>query len=478
MTRRSLPPLLLLAVAALAGCAGGAPVDVRDAATAAPAQWHAPLPHDGRIEDLNRWWQQFDDPLLSDLQTAAQAVNPTLASARSRIEQSRATRVAAGASLLPTLDANANASRGRQQPDLPVTNAYSAALQAGWEIDLFGRNQAAWEAARARYAGAQAGWHEARVAVAAEVASTYLQLRSCEAQLVKVQADTTSRNETSRLTDLATKAGFQAPAAAALARATAAQGNSLYVQVKAQCDSNVKALVALTGFEEPALRSRLADRAGTLPVPSLIGVGTVPADVLNQRPDIFAAARDVEAAGAEVSQAKAARLPRVTLGGSYGRMRIETSAYELEGPSWSVGPLTVSLPLFDGGARAANVDAARARYDESTVTYRAKVRGAVREVEQALLDLDSTEARRDSARAAADGFDASYRAVEAKYRGGLGSLFELEDARRSALQAQINLVDLERDRVAAWISLYRALGGGWTPAAPAPSSDAPQPTTP
>ena len=316
------------------------------------------------------------------------------------------------------------------------------------------------------------------MAVAAEVASTYLQLRSCEAQLVKVQADTTSRNETSRLTDLATKAGFQAPAAAALARATAAQGNSLYVQVKAQCDSNVKALVALTGFEEPALRSRLADRAGTLPVPSLIGVGTVPADVLNQRPDIFAAARDVEAAGAEVSQAKAARLPRVTLGGSYGRMRIETSAYELEGPSWSVGPLTVSLPLFDGGARAANVDAARARYDESTVTYRAKVRGAVREVEQALLDLDSTEARRDSARAAADGFDASYRAVEAKYRGGLGSLFELEDARRSALQAQINLVDLERDRVAAWISLYRALGGGWTPAAPAPSSDAPQPTTP
>ncbi|MET0348928.1 MAG: TolC family protein, partial [Rhizobacter sp.] len=223
--RRSLPPLLLL-VAALAGCAGGPPVDVRDAATAAPAQWHAPLPHDGRIDDLNGWWKQFDDPLLSDLQAAAQVVNPTLASARSRIEQSRATRVAAGASLLPTLDASANASRSRQQPDLPVSNAYTAALQAGWEIDLFGRNQAAWEAARARYAGAQAGWHEARVAVAAEVASTYLQLRSCEAQLVKVQADTTSRNETSRLTDLATKAGFQAPAAAALARATAAQGNA------------------------------------------------------------------------------------------------------------------------------------------------------------------------------------------------------------------------------------------------------------
>jgi len=106
------------------------------------------------------------------------------------------------------------------------------------------------------------------------------------------------------------------------------------------------------------------------------------------------------------------------------------------------------------------------------------VRGAVREVEQALVDLDSTEARRADALTAADGFDASYKAVEAKYRGGLGSLFDLEDARRSALQAQINVVDLERERVAAWITLYRALGGGWTPAATAPSSDAPQPTTP
>jgi len=201
-------------------------------------------------------------------------------------------------------------------------------------------------------------------------------------------------------------------------------------------------------------------------MPALIAVGTVPADVLNQRPDLYIAAREVEAASADVSQARAARWPRVSLSGSFGRMRLETSAATIEGATWAAGPLSISLPLFDGGTRRANVDAARARYDEAAVTYRASVRGAVREVEQALVQLDSAEARRNDARTAAEGFETSYRAVEARYRGGIASLFELEDARRSALLAQVSLVDLERDRVAAWITLYRALGGGWTPVPP------------
>lgn len=466
--RRSLPPLApLLLAALLTACAGGPPpADVRDLAATAPAQWQAPLPHQGNAADLAQWWQQFNDPLLSDLMQAAQEVSPTLATARTRIEQARATRVSAGATLLPGLNAAASASRGVQDPSMPITNTGSAALQASWEIDLFGGNRAGWDAARARHAGAEAGWHEARVAVAAEVASTYLGLRACEAALEKVQADAGSRAETSRLTEIAAKAGFQAPAASALARASAAQGNSLYLQQKAQCDTSVKSLVALTGFAEPDLLTRLGASTGTLPVPALIAVGTVPADVLNQRPDLYIAARDVEAASADVSQARAARLPRVSLGGSFGRMRVETSAGTSEGTTWAVGPLAVSLPLFDGGTRRANVDAARARYDEAAVTYRAKVRDAVREVEQALVQLDSAEARREDARTAAEGFDASYRAVEARYRGGLASLFELEDARRSALQAQISVVDLERDRVTAWITLYRALGGGWTATPP------------
>ena len=124
--------------------------------------------------------------------------------------------------------------------------------------------------------------------------------------------------------------------------------------------------------------------------------------------------------------------------------------------------MTVSLPLFDAGARRANVVAARARYDEATSAYAATLRDAVRDVENALIALQSTADRNGDAQVAAENFERSYRATEARYKSGFGTLFELEDARRSALAAQNTLIDLRRERVAAWIALYRALGGGWS----------------
>lgn len=453
----------LLAAMMLAGCAGTGPVATPDAAAALPAaQWHAPLPHDGRIGDLKRWWEQFDDPLLAGLVEAAQQVSPTLADAQSRIGQARAARVAAGAALGPTLDLNASASRGK--PDLvsPVGNSASASLQAGWEIDLFGANRAGRHAAQARLAGAEAGWHEARVSVAAEVASAYLQLRACEAQLEQTRLDAASRAETARLTDLSMKSGFQSPANADLSRASAAQASAQFKQQASQCELLIKSLVALTAIEEPALRDRLGAGRGVLPEPAQLVVARVPAEALAQRPDLFASALEVEAASAETAQAQARRLPRVTLAGHVGPARFETGGVTNDGTVWSVGPLTVTLPLFDGGVRRADVDAARARYDAAAAGYAASVRRAVREVEEALVTLDSTAARSEDTRVAVEGYERSYRATEARYRGGLASLFELEDARRSWVAAQSSLIDLKRERVTAWISLYRALGGGWT----------------
>ena len=199
-TPRSTPrstPLAALALAMLvAGCASPGPS--RDlpslAAPATPTQWQAPLPHGGNAADLARWWQQFDDPLLAELVSAAQGASPSIASARSRIEQARAARVASGAALGPTLDASASASRGRNDlgSDL-IGNSYAAGLQAGWEIDLFGANAAGRDAAQARLDGAQASWHDARVSVAAETASSYLGLRACEAQLAQTRLDAGSR---------------------------------------------------------------------------------------------------------------------------------------------------------------------------------------------------------------------------------------------------------------------------------------------
>jgi multidrug efflux system outer membrane protein len=431
-----------------------------------PQQWYAPLPHNGQVSDLKEFWQRFDDPLLAELIVAGEEVSPTIASARARIEQSRATRVAAGAALMPSLDAVSSATRTREELTMPVLNATSSELQASWEIDVFGSNRAARNAAQARLTSAQASWHDARVSVAAEVANAYLQLRFCEALVVEFQVDAQSRGETARLTALAQQGGFQSPANAALARAGSAQSNSNLTQQRAACERNVKSLVALVGIEEPELRSKLAARTAQLPQPREILVTTVPAQALAQRPDLISAARELEAASADVKQSEALRYPRIFLSGSIGAARVETSSQTDDGTVWSVGPVSVSLPIFDGGRRRANVEASRAQYDSAVATYEARLRQAVSEVEQSLISLQSAADRaRDAQQAAAD-FQVSFVAAQDRYNGGLGSLFELEDARRDAVQARIDLVELESDRVSSWISLYRALGGSWDSPAP------------
>lgn len=467
---KNLRHLALVGVAVLqSGCANLPSGDTTPMDGAAPPTWFAPLPHGGNTSDLVAWWEQFNDPVLSEFIASAQAASPSVALAASRIEQSRAAQVAASGALLPTLDAQASGSRGRQDLNMPLTTSTAAGLVARWELDLFGANRAAQAAAQQRLAGAQASWHEARVSVAAEVATRYVNLRACGAQVQTAQADARSRAETARLTDLAAKAGFQAPASSALARASSAQGASLLAAQQARCELDIKALVALTGLDEPLLRQRLEQQRlavgdsawWAVPQPAQLNITQVPGQVLAQRPDVAAAQREWQARQADVAQRRAQLLPQISLSGNVSAARSSVGGVSSDGTVWSLGPLMVTMPLFDAGARRANVNAAQASMVEAGVAYRAAVRNAVREVEEALINLQSTADREAQAQTATTGFSESFKASQARYRAGLASLFELEDARRTAVQAQSALIDLQRERSVAWVSLYRALGGGW-----------------
>jgi multidrug efflux system outer membrane protein len=460
----------------ITACATQTPPSSVPAAT--PSQWYAPLPgnntsaqpdsnasahlpHNGTLTDLSQWWQLQGDPLLAQLINAAQAVSPTIASAKSRIEQSRTARVAAGAALLPTLDASLSATKNSAQPPLPALTAVQGGLQSSWEIDLFGANRGSRDAAQARFEGAHAGWHDARVSVAAEVANQYYSLRTCEKLLSVTINDAASRAEISRLSDLSSGAGFQAPATAALARATAAEGSGRVKQQRAQCEIDLKALVALTALPEPELRQKLA---ATSPAPeqtATIAIASLPAQTLAQRPDVFAAEREVAAASADVGSAQAHRYPRLSLSGSVGAASFRVGGESANLTTWSIGPLALTLPVFDGGRSRANVEAAKGRYEEAVANYRARVRQAVREVEEALVNLQSSSARRDDVLVAAEGYRTSFNATESRYKNGFASLVELEESRRTMLAAEITAVSLERERRTAWIALYRAAGGGW-----------------
>ncbi|MBY0465950.1 MAG: TolC family protein, partial [Burkholderiales bacterium] len=263
---------------------------------AMPATWQAPLPHGGTVARLADWWRQFDDPLLAQLVVAAQAVSPDVASAAARIAQAEAVSTAAGAARLPSLNAAAGVTRGRSDLITPVATTLTAGVALSWELDVLGGQRAAQQAALWRLAGAEAGWHGARVTVAADVASLYLSLRACEAQTALDEAELRSREHTARLVGLTQQAGLASGLQANLAEAAAASASAQLRARRVQCGQAFQALRALTGMPASELTAQLAARTGQLPAPAHVAVDTVPGRVLGQRPDLFAAARSVEAA--------------------------------------------------------------------------------------------------------------------------------------------------------------------------------------
>jgi NodT family efflux transporter outer membrane factor (OMF) lipoprotein len=453
------PGLALAASLTLTACA--LPTPPSTVTQDAPLQWQAPLPHNGSVQGLANWWHGLGDPLLVNWIEQAQMHSPTVAAAATRIAQSQAERIAAGAALLPALDAAASANRMSQQSALPMGTTVQAALQASWEIDLFGARRFDVDAAQARLAGAKASWHEARVSVAAEVASQYYSLRACQRLQEVALQDAKSRADTARLTDLSAAAGFQAPASSALARASAAESRGRAIGQRALCDLDVKALVALSAVPEPQLRLELQDNATDNATEPMTAIAALPAQTLSQRPDVYRAEREVAAASVDIGSAQARRYPRLSLSGQVGAANFRSTGTSTTLTAWSIGPLALTLPLFDGGTRRANIDAAVARYDQAVIQYRASVRQAVREVETALVNLDSSAQRATDAQVALDGYRTFFVASDSRYRNGLASLLELEDARRTRLAAENAAINLQRERRLAWVALYRAAGGGW-----------------
>jgi multidrug efflux system outer membrane protein len=453
---------LTLAAAALvlAGCATVAP----DAAPppAPAATWQAPFPHGGDAKLLADWWQGFDDPQVAALIADAQAANPTLAQALARLAETRAGLRSARAQAGPAVTGTALLQRASNaSTSLVATTQASIGADASWELDLFGGLGHRVDAARARTEGAALGWHDARVSLAAEVAQTYIDLRSCEALVAVYEQEAASQATSAKLTGDKVRVGFEAPANGALADAAAAQTRDRLRAQDADCAQLIKALVMLTGQAEPALRERLAAARARLPRPAEFSLPALPAALLAQRPDIAAAERELVAAAADAGWADAQRYPRITIGGTIAVGFLRFGGQTEDAVSWGFGPQLV-LPLFDGGARNAQRDAALARVDGARAALDGKLRNAVREVESALVRVDAATRREADAIAAAQGFRAYFEAAESRWKIGAGSLIEMEDARRVALAAQAGLIGVQRERVAAWVALYRAAGGGWS----------------
>ena len=439
---------------------------VAQAKSGIASQWLASsdtLPHGGSATVLENWWRQLGDPVLVELIDSAQKASASTAQAALRVAEARGTLTVADAATLPALDATLSQSRAAFSFGGPVglRTQIQGQLQSSWEIDLFGKRFREREASLARANARVADWHDGRVSVAAEVANSYVQYRFCEQQIGVLAADAKSRDETSRLTDLASNAGFQPPATAAVLRAGAADARRRLIVQKGDCAIALKSMVALTAIPEAILVQKLQPGSAQLPALLSFQIDRIPAQALAQRPDLWAAELDLAAASADIGAAQAARYPRLSLIGSIGPLRFVSGGTVINATTWSFGP-SISLPLFDGGKSLANIEISKTGYAAALSAYRAKTFVAVKEVEQALVHIATANERQTDTQIAAKGFKDSLNASSAKWKAGIGSLLELEDARRQSLAADVELGILKRDLLIAWIGLYRAAGGGWT----------------
>ena len=439
----------------------------------------APLPHRGKVSEMRAWWQMWQDPLLLELIDSAEQRSPSLSIARKNIIDAHLARVGAQANLQPTVDAFAQSAR---EPNVgakgaPLTTVNLVGVRPAWEIDLFGAGSALRDAADHRLVGAAASWHAARVSVAAETASLYNQWRNCH-----LQAQITGEIATSLSLSLAglsqmVRSGLDTPNSLANAEAILAQTRNHALFTQYTCDVLIKSLVVLTGWGEPLLRERLngfvslGDKGGKvgdeglkLLVPPFT-IDVIPADTLSQRPDLAALHQDLLVVLDEIDSTRASRWPRLSLVGQIGYAQVRSDSVN-SSTAWSLGPLQLVVPLWDGGVRKARIRSAELRYRESVVVYEAQVRQAVREVEQALLQVNDTKARWDGARTAEQSLARAEQSLREAQRAGLNSPLSVEEGRRARLNARLTTLQAQSDHNTSWLALYRAVGGSWDSTSP------------
>ena len=457
--RRLLASTLALA---FAGCAVGPNYRLPDATTVGvPAGWHAKLPHAGDVTELTQWWRRFDDPVLTHLIATAEQNSPTLALAVGKVRAARASVESSRGALFPSLSGSGSVTRGKDQfaaaPGLTTTK--SASADAAWELDLFGGNRRSLEVNKARLASAEADWHDARVTLAAEVADAYTLAREYQNLLSLYTEEFASRQATEQLTALKIREGLTASSDALSIEASTASSANTRESQKGLYAQQINLLVSLTGLSYAKIENAFGEQGD---IPQLRDAITLalPASIVSQRPDVRSSERQLAAASADIGVAIADRLPSLTLGGAIGINATRAGGSTTTQRTWSFGP-SLSVPLFTGGRAAAKVESARASYDQALASYRSSVLTAVKEIEDALVRIDTIGQRAAFAEKATANYRAYFVALEESYRAGRSSLLELEDARRQSLASQETLFAVRLEQAQSWIALYKAAGGGW-----------------
>ncbi len=440
--------------------------------------WKPAQPRDG--SDLGAWWKVYDDPVLNGLVDNLNASNQTIAQAEANYRQALGLVRGARSGFYPTVGAAAGMTRagsGGQSGSSSsssggnVYNQYSLTGSVSWELDVWGRVRRSVESSEASAAASLADLGATRLSAQAALAQTYLQLRVLDEQKRLLDATVAAYEKSLQLTQNRYEVGVAGQADVAVARTQVESTRAQSIDLDWQRGQYEHAIAVLMG-QAPSQFS-LPPAVFTLKLPQ-IPVG-LPSELLERRPDVAAAERRAAAANAQIGVAQSAWFPSLTLSAD-GGFRNGEFAELLTAPArfWSLGP-ALALTLFDGGAREAQVEQARASYDAQAAAYRQAALTGLREVEDYLIQLRVMEQEQIVQRRALESARESLRLMQNQYRAGLVDYLSVAVVDATALNSERNALSLLGSRLAASVNLIVALGGGWEglpPAGTAPAETA------
>jgi NodT family efflux transporter outer membrane factor (OMF) lipoprotein len=482
MTSRA--AIVVLVLLSAAGCTVGPNYRRPDVVT--PPSWGelAPTaPTDGRSEAIadgipTAWWTTFDDQLLLSLIARTVQANLTLQQADARVREARALRRIAAADLWPQVGASGSYTRERSSKNGVGAgkagngfNLFQAGFDANWELDVFGGNRRAVEAADASVEAAADDRNAVLVSLMGEVGVEYVTYRSLQQRLALANQNVAAQQATRDLTRRLFNAGLAPELDVQRAAAQVATTASTIPLLEQQAAQAMHALGVLIGQPPMTLQQELAARGSIPKPPPEVAVG-LPSELLLRRPDLARSERQLAAQTAEIGVATRDLFPRFFISGAASLQSVRGSDFfDWQSRLLSLGP-SVSWPIFEGGRIRANIALQTATQQELLAAYEAVVLQAFLDVEDALVAFSHEQATRaqleDAVRANERAADLARRA----YGQGLTDFLTVLVAEQSVFTSQDTLAQTERDVALQLVALYKAFGGGWEAAAPTQEASA------
>ncbi|WAT84054.1 efflux transporter outer membrane subunit [Delftia acidovorans] len=484
-------PAIWLAAALLAGCSTQSayqrpalevPAQFKEATPEAAEAgiWRPADPSRAQVPD--NWWELFGDEQLNRLQQQAATGNQSIAQAAARLRAAQAAVASSQAGLFPTLGSTAGATRSRSGgasgasgtggntgSSGNISTNYSLGLNASWELDLWGRVSGTVSASQASAQASSDDLAAARLSAQASITQTYFSLRAADASVRLLQETLQGYEQSLKLTNNRYRAGVASSADVAQAEAQYKSTQAQLIEAQTSRAQLEHALAALLGLPPAAFS---LEAGAELPPPPEVPA-MLSSQLLEQRPDIAAAERRVAAANAQVGVARAAFFPALTLSATAGYRGASLSNL-VSAPNlfWSLGP-SLALALFDGGARTAAVESARASLDLAAATYRQTVLTALQEVEDNLVTASALAREQQVQIEAVAAAQKALDVVNNQYRAGTVAYLNVLSAQTTVLSARRSLIDVRNRRLAAVNTLLKNVAGRWEPLGPV-SAQGPQ----